>query len=99
MKYGLALRLSCCLLLMFFTLLCDFKCFILFLFFSDQYMLRQGKPAVQALHEVEVLTTDYVGEDIPLPSTSVGHKSASSPVTVHTIIRGRLHVRTGNIGE
>ncbi|XP_016891783.1 nephrocystin-4 isoform X2 [Cynoglossus semilaevis] len=63
-----------------------------------KYMLRQGKPAVQALHEVEVLTTDYVGEDIPLPSTSVGHKSASSPVTVHTIIRGRLHVRTGNIG-
>ncbi|KAM9342563.1 nephrocystin-4 [Pholidichthys leucotaenia] len=63
-----------------------------------KYMLRQGKSAVQALHEVEVLTTDYVGEDTLLTSTDPGRRSASSPVSVHTIIRGRLHIRTGNIG-
>ncbi|KAI3357106.1 hypothetical protein L3Q82_015577 [Scortum barcoo] len=31
-----------------------------------KYMLRQGKPAVQALHEVEVLTTDYTLDFINL---------------------------------
>ncbi|XP_068996767.1 nephrocystin-4 isoform X2 [Embiotoca jacksoni] len=63
-----------------------------------KYMLRQSKPAVQALHEVEVLTTDYVGEDTLLASTDMGRRSASSPMKVHTIVRGRLHIRTGNIG-
>lgn len=57
-------------------------------------MLRQSKLAVQALHEVEVLTTDYVGED-----TDLHRCSASNPVTVRTILRGRLHIRTGNIGK
>ncbi|KAG7226930.1 hypothetical protein INR49_022225 [Caranx melampygus] len=62
-----------------------------------KYMLRQGKPAVQALHEVEVLTTDYVGEDTLLTSAGLGQHSAAGPMTVHTIIRGRLHIRTGNV--
>ena len=62
-------------------------------------MVRQGKSAVQALHEVEVLTTDYVGEDAPLMSADSGGRSTLSPMTVHTIIRGRLHIRTGNIGK
>ncbi|XP_044066903.1 nephrocystin-4 isoform X1 [Siniperca chuatsi] len=61
-----------------------------------KYMLRQGKSAVQAHHEVEVLTTDYVGEDTLLTSADSGQRF--SPMTVHTIIRGRLHMRTGNIG-
>ncbi len=61
-------------------------------------MLRQGKAAVQALHEVEVLTTDYVGDDTLLTSTDLGQQSTFSPVTVRTIVRGRLHIRTGNIG-
>ncbi|KAF3696625.1 Nephrocystin-4 [Channa argus] len=63
-----------------------------------KYMLRQGKSAVQALHEVEVLTTDYVGEDVLLASADLGQSSSSNPLTVHTIVRGRLHIRTGNIG-
>ncbi|XP_054464915.1 nephrocystin-4 [Anoplopoma fimbria] len=63
-----------------------------------KYMLRQGKSAVQALHEVEVLTTDYVGEDTLLTSADVCRRPALSPMAVHTIIRGRLHIRTGNIG-
>uniref|UniRef100_A0A7N6BPE9 Nephrocystin 4 n=1 Tax=Anabas testudineus TaxID=64144 RepID=A0A7N6BPE9_ANATE len=63
-----------------------------------KYMLRQGKSAVQTLHEVEVLTTDYVGEDTLLTSASLDRHSTSSSMTVHTIVRGRLHIRTGNIG-
>ncbi|XP_070825596.1 nephrocystin-4 [Chaetodon trifascialis] len=63
-----------------------------------KYMLRQGKAAVQALHEVEVLTTDYVGEDTLLTSADLGRQSSLTPMTVHTIVRGRLHIRTGNIG-
>ncbi|XP_022621655.1 nephrocystin-4 [Seriola dumerili] len=63
-----------------------------------KYMLRQGKSAVQALHEVEVLTTDYVGEDTLLTSTGLGRHTASGPMTVRTIVKGRLHVRTGNMG-
>lgn len=65
---------------------------------SSQYMLRQGKSAVQALHEVEVLTTEYVGEETLVMNTDSGHYSTYNPMTVHTIVRGRLHVRTGNIG-
>uniref|UniRef100_UPI003AAF1E02 nephrocystin-4 n=1 Tax=Centroberyx gerrardi TaxID=166262 RepID=UPI003AAF1E02 len=63
-----------------------------------KYMLRQGRSAVQALHEVEVLTTDYMGEDTLLTSTEMGRRSAPGPMTIHTVLRGRLHVRTGNIG-
>ncbi|XP_068454179.1 nephrocystin-4 isoform X2 [Clinocottus analis] len=63
-----------------------------------KYMLRQGKSGVQALHELEVLTTDYVGEDALLTSADAGRQPALSPMTVHTIVRGRLHIRTGNIG-
>lgn len=66
---------------------------------APQYMLRQGKSAVQALHEVEVLTTDYAGDETLLASADLAHPSNSGPMTVHTIVRGRLHVRTGNIGK
>ncbi|XP_026189192.1 nephrocystin-4 isoform X1 [Mastacembelus armatus] len=63
-----------------------------------KYLLRHGKSAVQALHEVEVLTTDYVGDETLLTSADLGRHAASSPMTVHTIVRGRLHIRTGNVG-
>ncbi|XP_015235683.1 PREDICTED: nephrocystin-4 [Cyprinodon variegatus] len=63
-----------------------------------KYLLRQGKSAVQALHELEVLTTDYVGEDTLLTNADLDQRSASTPMTVCTIVRGRLHIHTGNIG-
>lgn len=62
-------------------------------------MLRQGKSAVQALHELEILTTDYVGENTLLPDRDLGTHSTSNPMTVCTIVRGRLHIRTGSIGK
>uniref|UniRef100_A0A3P9LYG7 Nephrocystin 4 n=1 Tax=Oryzias latipes TaxID=8090 RepID=A0A3P9LYG7_ORYLA len=64
-----------------------------------KYLLRQGRPAVQALHELEVLTTDYAGEDTSLLSTDPGHRSTYGPATVCTIVRGRLYVRTSNFGS
>lgn len=67
--------------------------------FFLQYLLRQGRPAVQALHELEVLTTDYAGEDTSLLSTDPGHRSTYGPATVRTIVRGRLYVRTSNFGK
>ncbi|XP_008411314.1 nephrocystin-4 isoform X1 [Poecilia reticulata] len=63
-----------------------------------KYLLRQGKPAVQALHELEILTTDYVEEDTLLPDADQHLRSTSTAMTVYTIVRGRLHIRTGSIG-
>ncbi|XP_055079137.1 nephrocystin-4-like [Periophthalmus magnuspinnatus] len=60
-----------------------------------KYMLRQGKAAVQALHQLDVLTTDYVGEE---PLGASGDQGPDWPLTVHTVLRGQLHVRTANIG-
>lgn len=80
-----------------YVLLPFFSTYFRYLPFSFQYMLRQGKSAVQALHEVEVLTTDYVGEETPM-NTDSHHQSTFSPMSVHTLVRGWLHVRTGNIG-
>lgn len=80
------------------------KCFSPVFFFSSsyfldlQYMLRHGKSAVQALHKLEILTTDYVGEETLLTDSDLGPRS-SSPMTVRTIVRGWLHLRTGNIGK
>lgn len=56
---------------------------------------------MQALHEVEVLTTDYVGEDALLTGAHEGGRRppALGPMNVHTVVMGRLHVRTGNVGE
>ncbi|XP_041859708.1 nephrocystin-4 isoform X2 [Melanotaenia boesemani] len=61
-------------------------------------MLRQGKSAVQALHELEVLTTDYAAEEALLTSSDLGPRSACCSLTARTLVRGRLHIRTGNIG-
>ncbi|XP_061760784.1 nephrocystin-4 isoform X2 [Nerophis ophidion] len=59
-----------------------------------KYMLRHGKTAVQSLHEMDVLTTDYVGED----ALQTDHAS-NNLTAVQSIVRGRLHIRTGNIGH
>ncbi|CAG6021160.1 unnamed protein product [Menidia menidia] len=71
-----------------------------------KHMLRHGKSAVQAHHELEVLTTDYVAEDTFLTSADLGRHSASNPISVHTIVRGRRiissvrvvqHLETDNV--
>ncbi|KAM6977015.1 nephrocystin-4 [Aplochiton taeniatus] len=64
-----------------------------------KYLLRQGRPGVQASHEVGVLTTDYVGEEDTVEVRGdLGQRRGARLTNVHTILKGRLHVRTGNIG-
>ncbi|CAL8368982.1 unnamed protein product [Lota lota] len=69
-----------------------------------KYMLRQGRSAVQALHELEVLATEYSSEETPLhlsgePGQYLGSGAHHhSLVNINTVLRGRLYVRTGNIG-
>ncbi|XP_041712170.2 nephrocystin-4 isoform X2 [Coregonus clupeaformis] len=58
-----------------------------------KHMLRQGRPAVQATHELEVITTEYMGEGVP-----VSLHRAPTPISVFTTIKGRLHLRLGNVG-
>ncbi|CAB1336399.1 unnamed protein product, partial [Coregonus sp. 'balchen'] len=57
-----------------------------------KHMLRQGRPAVQATHELEVITTEYMGEGVP-----VSLHRAPTPISVFTTIKGRLHLRLGNV--
>ncbi|XP_077469932.1 nephrocystin-4 [Stigmatopora argus] len=49
-----------------------------------KFMLRHGKMAVQALHDLDILTSEDLGEEA---------------LAMHTVVRGRLHMRTGNIGS
>lgn len=68
-------------------------------------MLRQGQPAVQALHELEVLATEYSSEETPLQlcgepgGYAGGGAHRHSLVNINTVLRGHLYVRTGNIGK
>ncbi|XP_059916023.1 nephrocystin-4 [Gadus macrocephalus] len=69
-----------------------------------KHMLRQGRSAVQALHELEVLATEYASEETPLHLGGEGGPNRGSGghhqslVNINTVLRGRLYVRTGNIG-
>ncbi|XP_072306312.1 nephrocystin-4 [Eucyclogobius newberryi] len=58
-------------------------------------MLRQGKAAVQALQQLDVLTTDYMEEE---PLGTSRDQGSDWPLNMHTVLRGQLHIRTGNIG-
>ncbi|KAJ8016670.1 hypothetical protein DPEC_G00009660 [Dallia pectoralis] len=58
-----------------------------------KHMLRQGRPAVQATYELEVITTEYVGEGVQLSL-----HQAPTPISVYTTVKGRLHLRLGNVG-
>ncbi|KAG9270896.1 nephrocystin-4 [Astyanax mexicanus] len=62
-----------------------------------KHMLRQGRPAVQVSHELEVITTDYL-QDAGLSGEHAGRHSAVPAISVYTTVRGRLHVRLGNVG-
>ncbi|XP_035378010.1 nephrocystin-4 isoform X1 [Electrophorus electricus] len=57
-----------------------------------KHVLRQGRPAVQVCHELEIITTEYL-QDI---AVATGQAAA---VSVYTTVKGRLHMRLGNIGS
>lgn len=54
---------------------------------------------MQVTHELEVVTTDYEGEDTVLLSGDLGHRRATNPLNMYTAVRGRLHLRLGNVGK
>ncbi|XP_063292057.1 nephrocystin-4 [Pelobates fuscus] len=62
-----------------------------------KHLLRQGRTAVQVSHELEVITTEY--EQDMVMSGDITKQGTVKPVGVHTIIKGRLHLRMGNIGH
>ncbi|KAM8927139.1 nephrocystin-4 [Pelodytes ibericus] len=62
-----------------------------------KHLLRQGRPAVQVSHELEVITTEY--EQDLLMSGDLSKQGTAKPIGVHTVIKGRLHLRMGNVGR
>lgn len=63
-----------------------------------QHLLRQGRPAVQVSHELEVVATEYE-QDAMVPSGDVAGFGGVRPIGVHTVVRGRLHLTLANVGK
>ncbi|XP_078498754.1 nephrocystin-4 isoform X2 [Lissotriton helveticus] len=63
-----------------------------------KHLLRQGRTAVQVSHELEVITTEYE-QDTMLMSGDVARHGTVKPIGVSTIVKGRLHLRLGNVGH
>ncbi|XP_069466369.1 nephrocystin-4 [Ambystoma mexicanum] len=63
-----------------------------------KHLLRQGRTAVQVAHELEVITTEYE-QDMMVMSGSVARHGTVKPVGVHSVVKGRLHLRLGNVGH
>ncbi|KAJ8264966.1 hypothetical protein COCON_G00140650 [Conger conger] len=62
-----------------------------------KHLLRQGRPAVQIAQELEVITTEYL-QDATLVCGDLPGRSPAS-VSAFTAVKGRLHLRLGNIGH
>lgn len=63
-----------------------------------QHLLRQGRPAVQVSHELEVVATEYEQEMMVVSGDVAGFGSVK-PVGVHTVVKGRLHLTLANVGK
>ncbi|KAG8568686.1 hypothetical protein GDO81_014109 [Engystomops pustulosus] len=63
-----------------------------------KHLLRQGRTAVQVSHELEVITTEYEQETMAM-SGDISKQGVVKPIGVHTVIKGRLHLRMGNVGR
>lgn len=63
-----------------------------------QHLLRQGRTAIQIHHEVEVITMEYK-QDTTVMSGEVFQPGCVSPIGVHAVVRGRLHLCLANVGK
>ncbi|XP_007940755.1 nephrocystin-4 [Orycteropus afer afer] len=63
-----------------------------------KHLLRQGRPAVQVLHELEVVATEYE-QDMVVVSGDMTQFGSVKPIGVHTVMKGRLHLTLANIGH
>ncbi|XP_019477989.1 nephrocystin-4 isoform X2 [Meleagris gallopavo] len=57
-------------------------------------LLRQGRPAVRTLHELEVVTTEYEQDAPPAAGRDV-----LCPLGARVAVRGRLHLCLANVGH
>uniref|UniRef100_A0A8C9EYL3 Nephrocystin 4 n=1 Tax=Pavo cristatus TaxID=9049 RepID=A0A8C9EYL3_PAVCR len=57
-------------------------------------LLRQGRPAVRTLHELEVITTEYEQDAPPAAGRDV-----LCPLGARVAVRGRLHLSLANVGH
>ncbi|KAM8791790.1 nephrocystin-4 [Rhynchonycteris naso] len=63
-----------------------------------KHLLRQGRPAVQVSHELEVVATEYEQDAMVLSGDVTGF-SGVKPIGVHTVVKGRLHLTLANVGH
>lgn len=63
-----------------------------------QHLLRQGRPAVQVSHELEIVATEYE-QDAMVVSGDVAGLGYVRPIGVHTVVKGRLHLTLANVGR
>ncbi|EDL14942.1 nephronophthisis 4 (juvenile) homolog (human), isoform CRA_c [Mus musculus] len=63
-----------------------------------KHLLRQGRPAVQVSHELEVVATEYEQEMMAVSGDVAGFGSVK-PIGVHTVVKGRLHLTLANVGH
>nr|XP_019602269.1 PREDICTED: nephrocystin-4 isoform X5 [Rhinolophus sinicus] len=63
-----------------------------------KHLLRQGRPAVQVSHELEVVATEYE-QDAMVVSGDVTRFGSVKPIGVHTVVKGRLHLTLANVGH
>ncbi|XP_032719138.1 nephrocystin-4 [Lontra canadensis] len=62
-----------------------------------KHLLRQGRPAVQVLHELEVVATEY--EQDVVVSGDVTRFGCVKPIGVYTVLKGWLHLTLANVGH
>ncbi|XP_070117170.1 nephrocystin-4 isoform X4 [Equus caballus] len=63
-----------------------------------KHLLRQGRPAVQVSHELEVVATEYEQDTMVVSGDVTGFGSVK-PIGVHTVVKGRLHLTLANVGR
>ncbi|XP_048375433.1 nephrocystin-4 isoform X2 [Sphaerodactylus townsendi] len=63
-----------------------------------KHLLRQGRTAIQAHHDLEVITMEYK-QDVPVMSRELLRPGGMKPIGVHATVRGRLHLSLANVGH
>ncbi|XP_075803016.1 nephrocystin-4 [Microtus pennsylvanicus] len=63
-----------------------------------KHLLRQGRPAVQVSHELEVVATEYEQETMVVSGDVAGFGNVK-PIGVHTVVKGLLHLTLANVGH
>ncbi|XP_039697970.1 nephrocystin-4 [Pteropus medius] len=63
-----------------------------------KHLLRQGRPAVQVSHELEVVATEYEQDSTVVSGDMTGCGSVK-PIGVHMVVKGLLHLTLANVGH